>query len=441
MTHLLGAPLRAVTAGASLLADSLDADRVGVDWQPPLRRLAASALVDAANQEAVARMLEASPSWIGVGVAGDVIPGMREDLLLHAGPPLAWDQASGPMRGALEGALRLEGRSSADLEPCHHHMAAGPMAGVISPSMPVVVVEDQVSGVRAFSNLNEGLGKVLRYGANDAEVLERLRWMASALGPDLARALEAGPIDLRAINQKALQMGDELHNRHRAANSLLFRELALRGLPSASLRFIDQNDYFYLNLAMAAAKAACEAAAGVAGSTLVVTMARNGTEFGVRVSGAPARWFVAPAEVPAGLFLGSYSQEDANPDIGDSAITETYGLGGFAMAAAPAITRVVGGSSRSSVEATLEMYEITLEENPNHQVPALDFRGTPTGIDVRRVVETGIRPVINTGIAHRQAGVGQVGAGLVRAPVGPFVEAFEHLTAMGPDIPANLSPA
>jgi Protein of unknown function (DUF1116) len=423
---LIGA-IRAVTAGADLLAETLRAEQVRVDWRPPLARLAPDPAVDAANAEAVGRMLAARPRWVGVGAAADAIPGMRPDLLLHSGPPLRREDASGPLRGALDGALRLEGRDSADLAPCHHHGAVGPMAGVISASMPVVVVEDPVSGVRAWSNLNEGLGRVLRYGANDDAVLDRLRWMASVLAPDLARALAVGPIDLAAIVQRALQMGDELHNRHRAATSLLFRELALRGLPAESLRFVDGNDYFFLNLAMASAKAACEAAAGVARSSLVVTMARNGTEFGIRVSGDPGRWFTAPAEVPAGLFLGTYTQEDANPDIGDSAITETYGLGGFAMAAAPAITRVVGGTARTALDATLEMYEITLEEHPLHQVPALDFRGTPVGIDVRRVAETGIRPLINTGIAHRHAGVGQVGAGLVRAPLEPFVAALRHM--------------
>jgi hypothetical protein len=429
---LFGAPVRVVSAGAAMLADALEAEQVRVDWRPPLERLAPDAEADAANQEAMAHLLAARPHWVGVGVARDVIPGMRDDLLLHSGPPLRWEAASGPMRGALEGALRLEGRSSADLEPCHEHMAVGPMAGVISAGMPVVVVEDRASGVRAYSNLNEGLGRVLRYGANGADVLDRLRWMGSVLGPDLTRALEQGPIDLAAINQRALQMGDELHNRHRAATSMLFRELALRGLSRESLAFIDQNDYFYLNLAMAAAKAACEAAAGVARSTLVVAMARNGTEFGVRVSGAPELWFTAPAAVPVGLFLGSYGQEDANPDIGDSAITETYGLGGFAMAAAPAITRVVGGNAESALEATREMYEITLAESPIHQLPALDFRGTPTGIDVRRVVETGIQPLINTGIAHREPGIGQIGAGLVRAPLEPFLAAHRHLAGSRP---------
>jgi hypothetical protein len=419
---------RAVTVGAALLADSLEAPQARVDWRPPLERLAPDPVVDAANRVAVERMLATRPMLVAVGTALETIPGMRRDLLLHSGPPLRWADASGPLRGALEGALRLEGRDAADLDPCHHHDAVGPMAGVISASMPVLVVQDPDTGRRAYSNLNEGLGRVLRYGANDDTVLDRLRWMASVLGADLARALAAGgPIDLGAINQRALQMGDELHNRHRAATSLLFRELALRGLSTDSLRFLDGNDYFYLNFVMASAKLACECAAGVEGSSLVVTMARNGTEFGIRVSAAPERWFTAPAAVPVGLFLGSYTQADANPDIGDSAITETYGLGGFAMAAAPAITRVVGGSARTAIETTLEMYEITLAENPNHQVPALDFRGTPTGIDVRRVVETGIQPVINTGIAHREAGVGQVGAGLVRAPLEPFLEAHRFL--------------
>lgn len=437
MTLLSG--VRAVTAGAGLLADALEAELpegiLRVEWQPPLEELRPNPEVDAANQEAVGRMLRARPRWVGVGTALADIPGMRSDLLLHSGPPLAWERASGPMRGALEGALRLEGRDSADLEPCHHHMSVGPMAGVISPSMAVVVVEDAESGVRSYSNLNEGLGKVLRYGANDDQVLERLRWMNEVLAPDLARVLEVGPIDLASINQRAIQMGDELHNRHRAATSLLFRELAVRGLSTESLRFIDANEHFYLNLVMASAKAACEAASGVPRSTLVVTMARNGTDFGIRVSADPSRWFTAPAPVPVGLFLGDYTQADANPDIGDSAITETYGLGGFAMAAAPAISRLVGGDIWSARNATLEMFEITLAENQNHQIPALEFRGGPCGIDVRRVVETGILPQINTGIAHRLAGVGQIGAGLVRAPMETFLAAHRHFASAAASLP------
>jgi hypothetical protein len=231
--------------GAELIADALEAEQVRVDWRPPLERLEPDPAVDRANREAVARMLEARPVWVGMGRAIDTVPEMRGDLLLHSGPPLAWDRASGPMRGALEGALKLEARDSADLSPCHEHDAVGPMAGVISPSMPVVIVEDSTSGRRAYSNLNEGLGKVLRYGANDEQVLDRLRWMERTLAPELTRALQPGAIDLGSIIARALQMGDEMHNRHRAATSLLFRELALRGLSTESLRFIDGNDHFF----------------------------------------------------------------------------------------------------------------------------------------------------------------------------------------------------
>lgn len=421
---------KTITVGAGMLAEVLreqGVEPVEVDWKPPLQRLRPAPVVDEANREAVKRMTSVHPVWVGVGIAKQTIPGMRSDLLLHSGPPLRWKDASGPMRGALEGALRLESRTSADLDPCHHHETVGPMAGVISASMAVVVVEDRETGRRAYSYLSEPPGKSLRFGANDDDVLNRLRWMSRVLAPDLEQALTRHPVDLGMINQRALQMGDELHNRHAAANLLLMRELALRGTSSDTLRFIDANDYFYLTLAMAAAKLACDAAAGVAKSTLVVTMARNGTEFGIRVSGSPDRWFTAPAEVPHGLFFGGYSESDANPDMGDSAIMETYGLGGFASAAAPAIALVIGGSAESAREATMEMYEITIAEHPNHRIPLLGFRGTPTGIDTRRVVETGIRAIINTGIAHRRAGVGQIGAGISRAPLQPFIDAYNAL--------------
>jgi Protein of unknown function (DUF1116) len=427
-------PIRAVSVGAERLAAALEAqgvEQVRVKWKPPLRHLRPDPDVARANQEAIGRMLAARPTWVGVGLALDTIPGMRPDLLLHSGPPLRWETATGPMRGALEGALRLQGRQSADLDPCHHHQTVGPMAGVVSSHMAVVIVEDQATGRRAFSYLSEPPGRSLRFGANDDEVLERLRWMRDVLAPDLQRSLAGHPIDLGSINGRALQMGDDLHNRHRAANLLLMKELALRGASREALGFIDTNDYFYLTLVMAAAKLACDAAADVPRSSLVVTMARNGTEFGIRVSGARGRWFTAPAEVPVGLFLGAYTAADANPDMGDSAITETYGLGGFASAAAPAIARVIGGTARAARRATLEMYEIALAENPNLQIPDLDFRGTPTGIDVRRVTETAIRPIINTGIAHRQAGIGQIGSGVSRAPLQPFLDACDWLEVNG----------
>ena len=403
--------------------------------------------IDQANARAVERMMSARPVLKGVAQAKDVIPGMQENLLLHAGPPIKWDRMSGPLRGAIIGALLFDGLAQneeqalrmaesgeIEFDSCHHHGAVGPMAGVISPCMQVYVVEDVEHGGRAFSNLNEGYGKVLRYGAYNADVLERLRWMNDVLASALARALEeSGGVDLRVLIGEALHMGDEGHNRNKAGSLLYLKAVSpwiARGTadPAAAaevLRFIGDNALSILNPVMAACKAMTDAAHGVEGSTIVTTMARNGTDFGIRVSGMGEReWFTAPAEIPVGLFFSGFTQQDANPDIGDSAITETAGIGGFAMATAPAIVSFVGGTPADALNATLEMYEITAAESRYFTMPALDFRGTPTGIDLRKVVELGITPRINTGIAHKDAGVGQVGAGLVRPPMKIFEDAL-----------------
>jgi hypothetical protein len=406
--------------------------------------------IDQANQTAVERMMAARPILTGIGRARDVVPGMRENLLLHAGPPIAWERMSGPLRGAVIGALIFEGlagdeagavalveRGEVELEPCHHHAAVGPMAGVTSPSMQVWIVEDSIHGHRTFSNLNEGYGKVLRYGAFSPEVIARLRWMNDAMAPILAEALglagdPAGGIDLRALLAEALHMGDEGHNRNKAGSILLLKHLAPHVAQSAPngtaaaevLRALGDNALAVLNPVMAACKAMADAAHGVEGSTIVSAMARNGTDFGIRVSGLGDRWLTAPAMVPDGLYFPGFSSADANPDIGDSTITETAGIGAFAMAAAPAIVTFIGGAPRDAVEATLEMYEITTAEHEHFTIPALGFRGTPVGIDLRKVVELAITPRVNTGIAHREAGVGQVGAGLVRPPMAVFEEAL-----------------
>jgi hypothetical protein len=399
-----------------------------------------------ANRTAVERMTSARPMLTGIAQARDVIPGLTDDLLLHAGPPIEWQRASGPLRGAVIGALLFEGRARDEaeavalvergeirLEPCHHHAAVGPMAGVISPSMRVYVVEDAVHGHRTFSNLNEGYGKVLRYGAFSTEVLAKLRWMNDVLASVLAEALTlAGGIDMRALIAEALHMGDEGHNRNKAGSLLFLKLLAphiAKAAPGADaesevLKFLGDNPLSVLNPVMAACKAMADAAHGIEGSTIVSAMARNGTDFGIRVSGLGDRWFTAPAQVPDGLYFPGFTAADANPDIGDSTITETAGIGAFAMAAAPAIVTFIGGRPQDAVHATLEMYEITAAEHSQFTIPALGFRGSPVGIDLRKVVELGITPRVNTGIAHRQAGVGQVGAGLVRPPMAIFEEAL-----------------
>ncbi len=398
------------------------------------------------NRAAVAAIQQSQPVLTGIGIAGEVVPRLRRNLLLHAGPPITWARMSGPMRGAVMGALIYEGlaktpaeaeqlAASGDIsfEPWHEHDGVGPMAGVATASMPVWIVEDKAAGRRTFCTLNEGLGKVLRYGAYSDEVMVRLRWMRDVLGPVLREALTLRPeINLKALIAQALQMGDEVHNRNRAATSLLFRELAPAILRTKSktedqlkvLEFLNANDHTFLNLSMPAAKIMLQAAEWREGCTIVTTMARNGTDFGIRVAGLKDRWFTAPAGIVKGLLFPGFTEQDCNPDIGDSAITETCGLGGFSMAAAPAIVKFVGGSVADAMTYTQKMYEITETESEAFQIPSLDFRGSPLGIDLLKVCETGILPQINTGIAHREAGIGQVGAGLVTPPMACFENAL-----------------
>lgn len=456
LSEFFGQPVSVVNIGLAAFAESIrqqGSPVVDVDWRPPregvirLTHTKAGMSIDEANTEAVRRILAGRPMIAGLGIAREVIPGMTDQTILHAGPPITWERMCGPMRGAVMGALvyeklapspdeaaKLAAGGAITFDPCHHHHAVGPMAGVVSPSMPVWIIENTEFGNRAYCTLNEGLGKVLRYGAYGDEVYARLRWMREELYPTLADAVQqSGPIDLRSLIAQALHMGDECHNRNRAGTSLLVRALG-PGLARTChdgerlakvFEFINGNDHFFLNLAMPAGKAILEPAEGIPGSTIITVMARNGTDFGLRLSGDPQRWFVAPAGMVEGLYLPGFSAADANPDIGDSTITETAGYGGFAMAAAPAIARFVGGTAQDAIGTTLEMYEICFAEHTQLTIPALEFRGTPVGMDVRLIAETGILPKLNTGIAHKIPGIGMVGAGVLRAPEACFMEAFE----------------
>jgi hypothetical protein len=459
---LLSGPPAIVAAGVGVFSDALRAQGAevhDVDWRPPgfgdpadLAALALDARRASANRAAVERLLAAGSRLVDVRPAREVLD-LPDRMLLHSGPPLTWEDASGPMRGALIGACLFEGWASSveeaerilaageiALDPCHHHRTVGPMAGVTSPSMWMWCLQDPVHGGRAFCNLNEGLGKVLRMGAFNEEVLDRLRWMRDVLGPVLSQAVRsrsAEPIDAKAILAQMLQMGDEGHNRNRAGSLMALRELSPSivavDAPSsdiaAVLRFAGGNEHFFLNLGMPTAKLALDAARGIPGSTMLTVMSRNGTEFGIQTAGTGDRWFTGPANTPVGLFLGDYGPDDANPDIGDSAIMETYGVGGFAMAAAPAIVRFVGGTVPDALATTERMYQLTLAENPAMAIPILGFRGSPTGIDVLKVARTGWLPQINTGMAGRVAGTGQVGAGLVQPPQECFEQALVALAA------------
>ena len=463
MTRLFKQPLSVINIGLDGFAGPIAATGTPVvptRWAPPggdptiarvLARTLADPRIETANRRAFALYASGEPILEGVGIAREQLPGMADRMILHAGPPIEWAGMCGPMQGAIIGAILLEEwAADADaartlaasgeirFEPCHHHDAVGPMAGVISPSMPVWIVRNAAHGNRTFSNLNEGLGKVLRFGANGPEVLERLRWMRTTLAPALGRALEkGGPIELKPLIARALHMGDEVHNRNVAASSLLLKRLAPALIRSgvaaeevaAVFDFVNGNDHFFINVGMAACKGLLDPARGIPGASMVTAMARNGVEFGIRVSGTGDQWFTAPAKPVDGLFFSGFSRADAAADLGDSAITETAGVGGFAMAAAPAIVQFVGGTPAQALENTLRMMHITLGRNEAFTLPALNFGGTPAGIDIRRVVDTGILPVVNTGIAHKAPGVGQIGAGVTSAPLECFLKAIVALEA------------
>ena len=403
--------------------------------------------IAAANADALDRLARAAPVLSGVKDARTLVPALSGRTLLHAGPPIAPAAMCGPMRGAVLGAALVEGWADTADEAArlldsgaitllctHDHGAVGPMAGIISPTMPLFEVHDATTGRVACCPINEGIGAVLRFGAYDTTVLERLRWIRETLGPAIDAALQKlGGLPLIPLMARALAMGDEMHQRNIAATALFVRALAPHvveaALPAATaaavLRFLADNDQFFLNVAMAACKCVADGLRDIPYCSVVTAMSRNGVEFGLRVSGLGAAWFTAPAPVPDGLYFPGYGAADANPDMGDSAIVETVGLGGMAMAAAPAVAGFVGlRSAQDALVTTTRMSEITVGPNPHFKIPALDFAGTPTGIDIRRVVELETEPVINTGIAHRRAGVGQIGAGVARAPLACFQQAL-----------------
>ena len=458
INELFNKPLKVINTGLNSFKEDLQhagADVVQVDWKPSLITNPALLnavkknmnLIETANKKALDIVLRGKPVLVGMDIALNIIPGMKPNLILHSGPPVKWENMCGPTRGGIMAALMYEGLASTpeeaeklaasdkiEYDPCHEHCTVGPMAGIVSASMPVFIIKNEEFGNFAYCTLNEGLGKVLRYGAFSEEVIVRLKWMEKTMYPILKKAIESiGKIDLKNIIAQALHMGDEVHNRNRAGTSLFYRAIAPAIVKTTDSRedaakvldFINGNDHFFLNLSMPASKACLDAAMGIENSSMVLIMARNGTDFGIKLSGMGNQWFTGKAPVPDALYFPGFTKEDANPDIGDSAITETGGLGGFAIAAAPAIVQFVGGSAKDAINYTMMMYEITVGENNIYQIPYLNFRGTPTGIDVIKVVEKNITPFIDTGVAHKNPGVGQVGAGVVSAPAEPFVKAFE----------------
>jgi len=415
--------------------------------------------IDAANQAVIDKITASQPFLIDVVPAKSVIPFLDGKSILHSGPPNTWENMSDPVRGSCIGAALFEGwakdeaearkmfeNNEVEFSPCHHHHAVGPMGGITSGNMQVMIVENRDTGIRAYCTMNEGIGQVLRFGAYSEEVVTRLHWMKSTLGPALSKslALIEGGLNLNVIIAKAISMGDEFHQRNIAASVLFLKDilpaLISADLPEKEMKevavFLGDTDQFFLNVAMAAAKAIMDSAATVTEGSIVTALSRNGYEFGIKVSGLGDRWFTGKVNTPEGLYFSGYSQEDASPDMGDSAILEALGLGGMSMIAAPGVTRFVGvgGGYGDAVAISEEMQEICISNNNNYSIPNWNFQGSPLGIDIRKVVETGITPIINTGIAHKKAGVGQIGAGTVRVPIECFEKA---LRALGEEYKVN----
>ena len=403
-----------------------------------------------ANHEVHRRMVKSEPVLVDVRLARDVISNLADRTILHAGPPIIWERMCGPMRGAVAGAIVFEGwapnleaatklaaSGEVKFEPNHHYGGVGPMTGMTTRNMAVLVVENRAFGNVSFCTVNEGMGNVMRFGGNDQEVVDRLKWIASVAGPAIGAAIrQRKGIALKNLIARGLSMGDEMHMRNVACTGLILRELAadlaeMAQDPGRILRFISGNDMFFLNIVMAMAKAIADAAHGVEYSTVVTTMARNGTDFGIRLSSTGDAWFTGPAQMARGMLFAGFTEADGNPDIGDSCITETVGLGGFAMAASPAVVGFLGaGSLNDAIGHTKTMTEITVGPNPEWTLPALGMMGTPTGIDVRKVLSTGLLPVINTAITNKQPGRGQIGAGVVHPPLVCFEQALMHFGEM-----------
>ena len=442
------------------VADEFGCQVVQFDWTPPaggnvemiktldFLRNFKEFDIDAANREVIAKIVASQPVIIDNVRAKEVIPEMAEGkVILHAGPPIEYKNMPDPVQGSCVGAVLFEEwadneedarklLSSGEIKliPCHHVNAVGPMGGITSPNMPVFVVENRTDGNRAYCTMNEGIGKVLRFGAYSEEVVNRLRWMRDILGPTLGKAIrELGGIDVNPLMAKALAMGDEFHQRNIAASLSFLKEVApvITKLDIDEkdrydvIRFLSDTDQFFLNIMMATGKAIMDAARTIQKGTIVTAMCRNGVEFGIRIAGMGDEWFTGPVNTPKGLYFTGYDEEDACPDMGDSAITETFGVGGMAMIAAPAVTRFVGaGGYEDALRTSNDMMEICIDRNPNFIIPNWNFQGICLGIDARLVVEKGITPVINTGIAHKVAGFGQVGAGTVHPPIECFEKAI-----------------
>lgn len=402
--------------------------------------------IEAANRRAYDVFVGGQPVWVGVRPAGEVVPGLRRNVILHTGPELDFDRMLPAHQSGIIGGILFEGlartreeaidlihRGEVQLAPGVDYWVPGGGMASTSFSMPVAVAEDTVHGTRGFVALQEGPSyEALRWGVYNDVVADRWSWFREILGPSLDEALKAmGGINLRTIIARSLQAGDENHSRELCSSLLLLAELAphlsvlglSRGELSRCFEFLRTAERFALHILMAGATAVLRAAENIEYCTVVTAMGGNGVELGIKVSNLGNRWFTAPAPIIKGRYLNpSWVPEDTVPFAGDSCAVEVYGLGGLAAAASPAVTLLAGGTVEDALDRTREMWTITVGKNPNYAIPALNFEGTPTCVDMVKVLETSIEPQSHAGIIHKKGG--QAGAGVARVPVECFKKAF-----------------
>ena len=468
MTDLSGTPpslpqaVSVVNIGLPLFADSVaaqGADVVSVDWRVPAggQPEAVAALgrlygrhagqIDAANAEVVRRLDSGAPLLTGVRTVAEVTDGLPERTLLHCGPAIGYVDAPDPLRRSMRAAVVTQGwaagpqeahglldRGEIGLSPANEHRIVVPMATALEPGAPVYVVENRAGGTTAFAPISQGTGDVAWFGCDNPAAIARLGFLRDVAAPVIRQLLElSGPLDVLALAAQAVAMGDDIHVRTQAATNLLIREWLpqLAGLADparvAFARFLSGNHLFFLTIAMAAARSLTEWAGQVQGASIVTTMARNGTTFGIQLAGSD-QWFTAGApEVGHALYYPDQGPQTSARDIGDSAVLELTGLGAAAAAGSPAVAQLLGGSMDAAAALTGRLAAVCAGQSGRFKIPALEMAGTPLGVDVRRVVELGVTPAITTGILHRSAGTGQVGAGVAEAPIGCFADALADL--------------
>lgn len=404
--------------------------------------------IDEANGRAVEMITKAQPYWVSVEAAGDFLKEMGERTILHSGPPIPYeDMCELHKRGMQNGALmegwaasrkeadRLLKRGDIHVDSALNYAAVGSGTGIITPSVPLLIVEDRRTKKRAGVFPAEGKfgGGFCGWGLYSKEIADNLRYLRERVYEPLSRLLEEeGGLELKSLIAESIEMGDENHSSQSAVDLLFLKKILPYGLKAENsgeiIRYFLETGRFFHNFGQAASRSALLGASDIPGSSMVTAAGGNGVEFGIKVAGLSEEWFTAPSPMIEGRYMTPGSRrEDQLAWIGDSSVVECAGLGGILSAASPKVCAYRGDNLEKALETTRQMALICIGENPSYRIPNLDFAHSPVGIDVLKCVKTGITPVINGGMINRQGG--WMGAGCARIPMECFekaAKAFEE---------------